>query len=46
MGKENDKDASAKDRRKRMRESGSRTEEEEHHVGLGEAVMRRPVSTK
>ena len=34
MGKENDKDASTKDRRKRMRESGSQTEEEEHHVGF------------
>ena len=36
MGKENNKDASAnpdrKDRRKRMRESGSQTEEEEHLV--------------
>lgn len=39
MGKENDKDASTnpdrKDRRKRMRESGSQTEEEENHVEFG-----------
>ena len=39
MGKENDKDASAnpdrKDRRKRLRESGSQTEEEEHQFEFG-----------
>ena len=39
MGKENDKDASAnpdrKDQRKRLRESGSQTEEEEHQFEFG-----------